>query len=157
MAESTKTPRTRTRKVGTPVVSETPAASETKDDGRPEAETVERGAFPATGPVAFYIDGTRRLGFTQHRLSYVAGYTADRANGVPRIPVRDLVAAILATVPAAKTEDDLYRLVWGPFVLPQTGRTIETRAIPGREDGLLPVETPKPKSRPRRARTAKTA
>lgn len=156
MATKSETPKTAPAKPrrnvgtgGTPTVS----GPETKT-GVPDAPAPERGALPPTGPVAFYLDG-RRLGFTQHRLSYVAGYTADRTNGVPRVPVRDLTAFLLRET-GFETEADLYVRVWGPVALPQSGREIETRAIEGR-DGLV-TDAPKPKAKPRRSRaTAKPA
>jgi hypothetical protein len=152
---ATVAPKSR-KNVGTPGAPKVSAPVETKTTTGtdPETPNPERGALPPTGPVAFYIDG-RRLGFTQHRLSYVAGYTADRTAGIPRVPVRDLTAFLLRETGFA-TEADLYVREYGPIVLPgPTARVFESRRIEGR-DGLV-VPDPKPAAKPRRARTAKAS
>lgn len=164
MTEATKTPEvapkaTPRKNVGTPGLAPKSAAP-TNVDPAAETPTTERGKLPATGPVAFYVDG-RRVSETQHKLNYMAGYTLGPIyeNGAPtgrrtgpemiRVTTPALTAAILAAT-GTETEADLYRTEWR-FVLPQTGRTIETRRIEGRE-GFAEAEAPKAK--PRRSRSS---
>ena len=88
----------------------------------------EQGEYPPNGVVAFYVDG-RRVGLTQHTLSYMAGYTAAQTNdGSVR---RQLSTKQLEEDLAAVGNTDPYETEW-EHLLPN-GRTIETRLIPGRQ------------------------
>ena len=110
----------------------------------------EQGEYPPNGVVAFYVDG-RRVGVTQHTLSYMAGYTATRTgDGAVR---RQLSTKQLESNLAAAGITNPYETKW-EHLLPN-GRKIETRFIPGRslsdgravdEDGNLsshPSQPPK--------------
>ena len=94
--------------------------------GAEEADALsERGAYPPTGAVAFYVDG-RRVGVTQHTLSYMAGYAWERRKGGPRPSLRELTELL-----AEAGITDPYETEW-TFTLPNTGRIVTTRYIPGR-------------------------
>jgi hypothetical protein len=89
----------------------------------------EQGEDPPEGVVAFHVDG-RRVAVTQHTLGYMAGYSEIRSGGrvlVPRVSVERLKEL---RVQAGFTGDP-YETKWS-LVLPNTGRTIETRFIKGR-------------------------
>jgi hypothetical protein len=128
-----------------------PSETKTKEPSKP------RGVTAPTGMVNFFVD-ERLVAETQHKLSYMAGYT--RTKTEPRIPTKDLIAAICEATKLTPAE--LMTSEW-TFTLPQSGRVIRTELIPGREAPVAapaPVEeapAAPPAAKPRRSRAKATA
>jgi hypothetical protein len=147
------------QKAGTPLtdtpVSDWYAAQEAEASGKAKAKepAKPRGVTAPTGMVNFFVDD-RLVAETQHKLSYMAGYT--RTKTEPRLSTKDLIEAVCKAT--GKTPAELMQSEW-EFTLPQSGRVIRTELIPGREAPAAPaaaeapVEAPAaPAAKPRRSR-----
>lgn len=105
------------------------------EDDEPEApktkakkEKVNRGVTPPYGMIEFRVDG-RLLAETQHKLSYIAGYTA--LGGHDRWSVKQLTEDIVKETGIAA--EDLMKTEW-QYTLKTNERVVTTKLIPGRTE-----------------------
>ncbi len=104
----------------------------TLSEGHESNSSSESGAYPPPPAVVYFSVGGRRVGVTQHTLSYIAGYEAARneeGRMIRRISTKDLTDQIVRAT--GIPEGDLYRTEWS-YKLPLSGRTVTTTYIPGR-------------------------
>jgi hypothetical protein len=129
-----------------------PKAEAPAKEKKPQVPLSERGDYPPPPQVIFFTVDGRRIGVTQHTLSYLAGYSG---RGEQRLSVSAFIERVVKAtkVPA----EELLSRPWSYTLRCASGdghrdRLIEAKVVPGRK-----AAKPETTRTPRKAAASKKA